>query len=92
MLPILLKVVTVLRHKKYAPAGKKSQFRLNKIWLDQADAQEIKEGEEVTLMDWGNMIVKVKTSRDAECKLEVKEKLFFFVLLRVNFTFVFPIN
>lgn len=51
-------VVTVPRHKKYAPAGKKSQLRLNKIWLDQADALEVKEGEEVTLMEWGNCIIK----------------------------------
>ncbi len=49
------------RHKKYPPAGKKSQLRLNKIWLDQADALEVKEGEEVTLMDWGNMIIKVQS-------------------------------
>ena len=27
------------------------------IWLDQEDVQLLKEGEEVTLMDWGNAIV-----------------------------------
>jgi len=51
-------VLTVLRHKKHPPAGKKSQLRLNRIWIDQADALEIKEGEEVTLMDWGNTIIR----------------------------------
>ena len=29
------------------------------VWLEQADAAAIKEGEEVTLMDWGNAIIKV---------------------------------
>ena len=28
------------------------------MWIDQADALEIKEGEEVTLMDWGNTIIR----------------------------------
>ena len=27
------------------------------VWLDQEDVQLLKEGEEVTLMDWGNAIV-----------------------------------
>jgi hypothetical protein len=30
------------------------------VWLDQADGQEVQEGEEVTLMDWGNAIIKVR--------------------------------
>lgn len=33
------------------------------VWLEQADATAIKEGEEVTLMDWGNAIVKVLALR-----------------------------
>ncbi|GAX82872.1 hypothetical protein CEUSTIGMA_g10298.t1 [Chlamydomonas eustigma] len=75
--PSELEVVTVLRHKKYPPAGKKSQLRLSKIWLDQADAQEIKEGEEVTLMDWGNMIVKKIHKREgSECISSIDAELF----------------
>lgn len=31
------------------------------VWLEQEDAQAISEGEEVTLMDWGNAIVQVRT-------------------------------
>ena len=31
---------------------------MNRVWIDQADALEIKEGEEVTLMDWGNTIIR----------------------------------
>lgn len=71
-------VLTVLRHKKYPPAGKKSQLRLNRIWIDQADALEVKEGEEVTLMDWGNTFIRkihkdasgTVTSIDADLHLE----------------------
>ncbi|KAG1668987.1 hypothetical protein FOA52_000580 [Chlamydomonas sp. UWO 241] len=56
--PTTLEVVTVPRHTKYPPAGKKSQMRLDKVWLDQADALEVKEGEEVTLMAWGNCVIR----------------------------------
>ena len=56
--PITGQVVTVAKHKKHPPAGKKSQLRLNRIWLDQADALEVAEGEEVTLMEWGNAIIR----------------------------------
>eukprot|EP00195_Chlamydomonas_chlamydogama_P010601 CAMPEP_0202902822 /NCGR_PEP_ID=MMETSP1392-20130828/17067_1 /ASSEMBLY_ACC=CAM_ASM_000868 /TAXON_ID=225041 /ORGANISM="Chlamydomonas chlamydogama, Strain SAG 11-48b" /LENGTH=734 /DNA_ID=CAMNT_0049589629 /DNA_START=191 /DNA_END=2395 /DNA_ORIENTATION=- len=76
--PSELEVVTVPRHKKYPPAGKKAQYRTNRIWLEQADARELKEGEEVTLMDWGNCILKkihkdaagVVTAIDADLHLE----------------------
>lgn len=33
---------------------------LQDVWLDQEDAQVLKEGEEVTLMDWGNAVVQVR--------------------------------
>eukprot|EP00252_Welwitschia_mirabilis_P000333 TRINITY_DN10369_c0_g1_i1.p1 TRINITY_DN10369_c0_g1~~TRINITY_DN10369_c0_g1_i1.p1 ORF type:complete len:721 (-),score=128.64 TRINITY_DN10369_c0_g1_i1:353-2515(-) len=45
------------RHKKYEGAGKKATTFTKRIWLDGADAAAISEGEEVTLMDWGNAIV-----------------------------------
>jgi glutamyl-tRNA synthetase len=34
----------------------------HKIYLENEDAKLIKEGEEVTLMDWGNAIVDKKTT------------------------------
>ena len=37
---------------------------LQEIWLDQADAAAVSEGEEVTLMDWGNAIIR-SVQRDA---------------------------
>nr|CAD1840909.1 unnamed protein product [Ananas comosus var. bracteatus] len=46
------------RHKKYEGAGKKATTFTNRIWLDYGDASSISEGEEVTLMDWGNAIIK----------------------------------
>ena len=33
---------------------------LQVLWLDQEDAQAVAEGEEVTLMDWGNAIIRVR--------------------------------
>jgi len=45
------------KHKKYEPAGMKKTTRAAAVWLDAVDAAVIGEGEEVTLMDWGNAIV-----------------------------------
>jgi glutamyl-tRNA synthetase len=50
---------SIAKHKKNADAGSKTLLKLDRVWLDQADGQEVKEGEEVTLMDWGNAIIKV---------------------------------
>lgn len=46
------------RHKKYEGAGEKATSFTRRIWIDQGDAQTISVDEEVTLMDWGNAIVK----------------------------------
>ncbi|CAL5017217.1 unnamed protein product [Urochloa decumbens] len=46
------------RHKKCEAAGKKATTFANRIWLDYADALAVRKGEEVTLMDWGNAIIK----------------------------------
>ncbi|KAJ7973188.1 Glutamate--tRNA ligase [Quillaja saponaria] len=46
------------RHKKYEGAGEKATTFTNRIWIDHADAESISVDEEVTLMDWGNAIVK----------------------------------
>uniref|UniRef100_A0A383W857 glutamate--tRNA ligase n=1 Tax=Tetradesmus obliquus TaxID=3088 RepID=A0A383W857_TETOB len=49
---------TIAKHKKNAAVGSKTLLKLGRVWLDQADGQEVQEGEEVTLMDWGNAIIK----------------------------------
>ncbi|ERN02087.1 hypothetical protein AMTRI_Chr02g223680 [Amborella trichopoda] len=51
-------VQIVPRHKKYDGAGKKATTYMKRILIDGADASAISEGEEVTLMDWGNAIIK----------------------------------
>jgi glutamyl-tRNA synthetase len=50
------------RHKKYEGAGNKVTTFTNRIWLEYADASLMNTGQEVTLMDWGNTIIKeIKT-------------------------------
>ncbi|GLT59646.1 hypothetical protein SLA2020_324540 [Shorea laevis] len=46
------------RHKKYEGAGEKATKYTKRIWIDHADAECISVDEEITLMDWGNAIVK----------------------------------
>lgn len=48
----------VPRHKKHPPAGDKASVRSSALWIDAADAAAAAEGEEVTLMDWGNAVFK----------------------------------
>ncbi|KAK3273892.1 hypothetical protein CYMTET_17879 [Cymbomonas tetramitiformis] len=51
-------VVIIPRHKKYPDAGKKATTMTKTLWLDAADAEVVSEGEEVTLMDWGNCFIR----------------------------------
>jgi hypothetical protein len=37
------------------------------VWLDQADGQVLTEGEEVTLMDWGNAFIRVSQHKPNCC-------------------------
>jgi glutamyl-tRNA synthetase len=46
------------RHKKYEGAGEKCTTFTKRIWIEHADAKSISVDEEITLMDWGNAIVK----------------------------------
>lgn len=47
------------RHKKNASLGTKPVTCSSSVFIEQSDARELNgvEGEEVTLMDWGNVIV-----------------------------------
>jgi len=49
--------VDVLRHKQNDTLGKKTIVRMNKVYLEQEDAKLLKANEEITLMDWGNVLV-----------------------------------
>lgn len=52
----------VPRHKKYPPAGEKATTKMSTVLLEQVDAQMVSEGEEVTLMDWGNCFIRVSAA------------------------------
>eukprot|EP00741_Cyanophora_paradoxa_P025388 tig00000378_g24507.t1 len=56
------------RHKKNADLGTKTVEFYREVLLDPEDAGAVKEGEEVTLMDWGNAFVD-KIERDAAGKV-----------------------
>lgn len=49
---------TVPVHKKNPALGVKALTYLNHVFLEEEDAVAIKDNEEVTLMDWGNAIVR----------------------------------
>ncbi|XP_042489768.1 glutamate--tRNA ligase, cytoplasmic-like [Macadamia integrifolia] len=48
----------IARHKKYEGAGSKATTYTKRVWIDHADAVCVSQGEEITLMDWGNAIIK----------------------------------
>ena len=62
--PASPETVDLPAHKKNPALGTKAQTRAAAVWLEQADAAGIGEGEEVTLMDWGNAVVE-KVEKDA---------------------------
>ncbi|KAJ0232371.1 Glutamate--tRNA ligase [Hirschfeldia incana] len=53
------------KHKKFEGAGEKATTFTKRIWIEGADASAISVNEEVTLMDWGNAIVK-EVTKDEE--------------------------
>jgi len=59
--PMTPEVAIIPRHKKYPPAGSKATTMCSALWLDQVDAASVSEGEEVTLMDWGNCFIRTIT-------------------------------
>ncbi|PSC73885.1 glutamyl-tRNA synthetase [Micractinium conductrix] len=76
--PAAPEFIEVPRHAKHPPAGTKQQMRSSSLWLEQADAQALSEGEEVTLMGWGNAVMRAVhkdaagqvTAIDAELNLK----------------------
>ena len=55
--PTAIATKTVPAHPKNPDVGTKEICMYNKVWIDMADAKEIADGEELTLMQWGNAIV-----------------------------------
>lgn len=59
------------KHKKNPAVGNKTVLYSSSVLIDQADAASFKEGEEVTFMDWGNVIVnKIHKSGDVVTGIE----------------------
>eukprot|EP01119_Soliformovum_irregulare_P004894 TRINITY_DN1608_c0_g1_i1.p1 TRINITY_DN1608_c0_g1~~TRINITY_DN1608_c0_g1_i1.p1 ORF type:complete len:642 (-),score=202.82 TRINITY_DN1608_c0_g1_i1:43-1968(-) len=56
---------SVPKHKKNLELGNKTVTYFKTVYLEREDAKLIKEGEEVTLMDWGNAII-TKIHKDAD--------------------------
>ncbi|SCU95564.1 LADA_0G16270g1_1 [Lachancea dasiensis] len=55
-------VQTRPKHKKNPAVGEKKVIYYSDVLIDQEDADLIQEGEELTLMDWGNVIVTKKNT------------------------------
>mmetsp|Transcript_35348 Transcript_35348/g.60538 ORF Transcript_35348/g.60538 Transcript_35348/m.60538 type:complete len:740 (+) Transcript_35348:35-2254(+) len=56
---------SILKHKKNESLGEKEIYYSDKIYIERADANSVTEGEEVTLMDWGNCYFK-KLHKDSD--------------------------
>ncbi|EGY23588.1 hypothetical protein VD0002_g1880 [Verticillium dahliae] len=51
-------------HPKNKEVGTKNVIFSNELYLDQADAKTLKQGEEITAMSWGNIIIREITGTD----------------------------
>ncbi|KAI9318637.1 tRNA synthetases class I, catalytic domain-containing protein [Dichotomocladium elegans] len=63
--PAKPEIKEVPKHKKNPAIGNKKTTYSNVIVLDQEDAKSLEEGEEITLMDWGNAFVR-NVTKNAE--------------------------
>ena len=60
--PASPEVKSVPKHKKNPEVGEKKTVYSSQIFVEQEDARSFEDQEEVTLMDWGNAIVRVKAT------------------------------
>jgi glutamyl-tRNA synthetase len=60
------------RHKKNESLGNKTVKYGPRIFIDEADAIDLKDGEEVTLMDWGNCIFTKCSNNVLEANLHLE--------------------
>ncbi|KAI1788380.1 glutamate-tRNA ligase [Ganoderma leucocontextum] len=60
--PVEVEVKTLPKHKKDPEVGEKKTVFSSQIFVEQEDALSFEDKEEVTLMDWGNAIVRSKTT------------------------------
>lgn len=50
--------LTVSKHPKNVEVGEKELWIGQKILIDAVDAETLKEGENATLINWGNLLIK----------------------------------
>jgi len=62
------------KHKKNPDVGEKDVIYASEILIDQEDADALEDGEEFTLMDWGNVIV-TKLVKEGEHVKSIEAKL-----------------
>lgn len=60
--PLETEVKTLPKHKKNPEVGEKKTVYTSTVLIDQEDAMSFEDNEEITLMDWGNAIVRSKTT------------------------------
>ena len=60
--PAAPEVKSVPKHKKNPEVGEKKTIYSSQIFVEQEDAISFDDQEEITLMDWGNAIVRTKTT------------------------------
>lgn len=60
-----LEVETIPVHPKNEDLGKRLHFKTRQVYIEHDDAENIKEGEKVTLMKFGNVLMKSKTQDPA---------------------------
>lgn len=63
------------KHKKNPKLGTKNVWYSSNILLEQNDAKDLKEGEEVTLMDWGNCVIEKIEKDDSGIVKAIAAKL-----------------
>lgn len=63
-----------LLHKKNPEMGEKQVYFNDVLLLEAADAKLLTEGEEITLIDWGNAIIET-IAKDGDTIVEIKAKL-----------------
>lgn len=51
-------MLTVPRHPKNPDVGNKEVWISPRIFIDRVDAEELKEGENATFINWGNLLIK----------------------------------
>lgn len=66
-------VVTVPMHPKNAELGQRPLFRGSVLYLEAQDANDIKEGEKITLMRWGNVQILTKSEVDGGIQFTGKD-------------------